>query len=110
MPNKEVKEKFLFVSQPMEKKTMEEFQEVARDAQAEIEAETGEKIILLDSWIYGNAGDRSKNPPVYYLGRSLEIMAEADYVAFVGNWKGARGCLIERDVADSYDVERIFEF
>lgn len=106
----EDKDKMLFVSQPMLNKTMEEFHEVARDIKAEIEAETGESIILIDSWIYGNAGDQAKNSPVYYLGRSLEAMAEADYIAFASGWKGARGCLIERQIADSYDFERIFEF
>lgn len=103
-------DKILFVSQPMFNKTMEKFHQVARDVKARIEMETGESVKVIDSWIYGNAGEYTKNPPVYYLGKSLELMAEADYVAFAEGWTEARGCLIERQIADSYDFERIFEF
>ena len=39
---------------------------------------------------------------IWYLGKSLEIMSEADMVFFVNDYKEFRGCRIERIVADNY--------
>ena len=39
---------------------------------------------------------------VWYLGRSIQIMAEADMVFFVNDYEQFRGCKIERLVAESY--------
>ena len=40
--------------------------------------------------------------PVYYLGKSLQKMAECDAVYFAEGWELARGCVIERAVAENY--------
>lgn len=39
---------------------------------------------------------------LWYLGKSIQMMAEADIVFFVGNYKEFRGCTIEREVAEKY--------
>lgn len=39
---------------------------------------------------------------LWYLGKSLQMMAEADMVFFVDNYKDFRGCSAERMVAESY--------
>jgi len=40
--------------------------------------------------------------PLYYLGKSISIMADADAVVFIGDWIHARGCLIEYEAALAY--------
>ena len=42
--------------------------------------------------------------PVYYLGKALQKMAECDAVYFAEGWALARGCVIERAVAENYGL------
>ena len=42
--------------------------------------------------------------PVYYLGKALQKMAECDAVYFAEGWELARGCVIERSVAENYGL------
>lgn len=42
--------------------------------------------------------------PVYYLGKSLQKMAECDAVYFAEGWELNRGCVIERAVAENYGL------
>ena len=39
---------------------------------------------------------------VWYLGKSLQLLSEADLVFFVNDWENYRGCAIEREVAEEY--------
>lgn len=39
----------------------------------------------------------------WYLAKSLELMAEADLIFFVNDWESARGCTIEKQVAEAYN-------
>lgn len=48
--------------------------------------------------------DYNYNDPLYYLGRSIEAMADADIVVFAHGWESAKGCLIEKQCASSYGV------
>lgn len=40
--------------------------------------------------------------PLKYLGKSIEMIAEADAVYFVRGWQDARGCVIEHECAQKY--------
>ena len=48
--------------------------------------------------------DYSYNDPLYYLGKSIVAMSEADIVVFARGWENARGCLIEYDCAKKYNI------
>lgn len=39
---------------------------------------------------------------IWYLGKSLQLLAEADIVFFVKGYEDFRGCRIEREVAEAY--------
>ena len=39
---------------------------------------------------------------VWYLGKSILLLSEADIVFFVNDWKDFRGCSIEREIAEKY--------
>lgn len=53
--------------------------------------------------------DIIKSPPIYYLGKSLEKMAEVDLVYFAKGWEAYRGCRIEHEVAKSYGLDILYE-
>lgn len=39
---------------------------------------------------------------IWYLGKSIQLLSEADIVFFVNNWKEFRGCSIEREISEKY--------
>lgn len=43
--------------------------------------------------------------PLWYLGRSLELMSSADIVYFAKGWKKYRGCRVEHLAAREYDIK-----
>jgi len=49
------------------------------------------------------------NIPVKYLSRSIDKLADADIAYFGGDWKEARGCKIEHEIAIAYGIQTIEE-
>ena len=47
--------------------------------------------------------------PLYYLAKSLELMAFCDTAYFCNGWENARGCRIEHEAARAYGLEIIYE-
>lgn len=100
----------LFISQPMRGKSDEEI-EREREKLVEIAEAVyfgrGE-VEVIDSFFKGGldvpAGAKA---PLYYLSKSLELLATADVAIFAEGWREARGCRIEHECAEGYGVERI---
>lgn len=46
---------------------------------------------------------------LYYIGKSIDVMGKVDAVYFVKDWREARGCRIERKIAEEYGV-KILEY
>lgn len=100
----------LFVSQPMRGKSDEEIESEREDLIAiakDVYAGRGE-VEVIDSFFKGGldvpAGAKA---PLYYLSKSLELLATADVAIFAEDWREARGCRIEHECADGYGVARI---
>lgn len=105
-------EKFkVFISQPMRGKTNEEI--LAERKNIEAHARTlcpeGIEMVILDSYKpneFENEQDK-KNKTLFYLAKSLELLAEADLAVFGIGWKDARGCQIEHRCAEAYGIKFI---
>lgn len=67
---------------------------------------TGEELELIDQ--YHNGLPENK-PHEYYLGNSIQLMAEADYVYLVDDFYNAKGCIAEAIIAYMYKKEIICE-
>lgn len=100
----------LFVSQPMRGKSDEEIESEREDLIAiakAVYAGRGE-VEAIDSFFKGGldvpAGAKA---PLYYLSKSLELLATADVAIFAKDWREARGCRIEHECTDGYGVARI---
>ncbi len=98
--------KKLFISQPMKDKTDEEILKVRAKAIESAERELGEKVEVIDSF-FQNAPHDAK--PLWFLGKSLELLSTADVVYFAKGWEEARGCKIERLCAIEYGIDLIIE-
>lgn len=98
--------KKLFISQPMKGKTNEEILAERAKAVEIAESILGEKVEVIDSF-FRNAPVEVK--PLWFLGKSLELLSTADVAFFAAGWEKARGCRIENQCALEYDIEVIEE-
>lgn len=85
------------ISQPMQGKTNEDIEKERKEL-VEILEEQGYDV--LDTVL--TADDVSKDDPICYLAKSLEMLAEADILVCMKGWEEARGCRIEHMVAEEY--------
>lgn len=98
--------KRLFISQPMKGKTDNEIlaeREKAVNIAKEL-YDTDEEIQVIESFFQGAPADAK---PLWFLGKSLELMSTADIIFFAEGWEEARGCRIEHNCALDYDIDFI---
>ena len=92
--------KKLFISQPMNGLSNEEIEkERARILEAVKKMVKDTNIELIDSFFKDAPHDAK---PLWFLGKSLELLSTADIVYFDGDWKNKRGCKIEYEAAKQY--------
>lgn len=100
----------LFISQPMRGKTDEQI-ESEREKLVEIAEAVylgGDGVEVIDSFFKrGLDVPAGAKVPLYYLSKSLELLATADVAIFAEDWQGARGCRIEHECAKQYKVPMI---
>ena len=101
--------KRIFISQPMRGLTDEEILKAREEILIKAEKKIGEPVELIDSFIEDYPGEINKHIPVFYLGKSIQFLSQADVAYFGGDWRNARGCLIEHEVATQYGIKIIEE-
>lgn len=96
--------KKLFISQPMGGRPDEDILAEREKAIHEAEELLGEPVEVIDSFFW-NAPVGAK--PLWFLGKSLELLSGADVAYFANGWQDARGCKIEHTCAVEYGISRI---
>ena len=96
----------LFISQPMNGKTDDEIKAVREKAIQSAKEQIGEDVEVIDSF-FENAPHDAK--PLWFLGKSLQLLADADVAYFAKGWEDARGCKIEHTCASDYGIRVIEE-
>lgn len=99
----------LFISQPMKGLTDEEILKTREKIRVKAEKVIGKPVKLIDSFIKDYPGEINKHVPVFYLGKSIQLLSQADIAYFGEDWRNARGCLIEHEVARQYGIKIIEE-
>lgn len=101
--------KRLFISQPMRGKTDEEILAVRERAIASAKKYLGEneEVEVVDSF-FQNAPTDAR--PLWFLGKSLELLSTADVAYFAKGWEDARGCKIENTCALEYGIDVIEDY
>ena len=99
--------KKLFISQPMKGKTDEEILTERRRAVRSAERQLGEPIEVIDSFFQSAPTDAK---PLWFLGKSLELLSGADIAYFAKGWQEARGCRIENTCAIEYGITVIEDY
>lgn len=93
--------KKLFISQPMKDKTNEEIKAERERIIKEVTDKFGE-VEVIDSF-FENAPHDAR--PLWFLGKSLELLSTADVAYFAKDWEKYRGCKIEHTCAVEYGID-----
>ena len=101
--------KKLFISQPMKGLTDEEILKAREEIKTRAEQAIGEQVELIDSFVEDYPKEINKSIPVWYLGKSIQFLSQADIAYFGGDWRNAKGCKIEYEVANAYGIKTITE-
>ncbi len=98
--------KKLFISQPMKGKTDDEILKTRNDAIEKAKKVYGRDIEVIDSF-FQDAPVEAK--PLWFLGKSIELLSTADIAFFADGWEKARGCIIEHECAVRYGIPILWD-
>ena len=99
--------KKLFISQSMRDKTDEEILVVREKAIKSAEKHLGEPVEVIDSF-FQSAPVGAK--PLWFLGKSLELLSDADVAYFAKDWEEYRRCKFENACAVEYGIPVIEDY
>ena len=96
----------VMISQPMRGK---------RESQIRLERQKVIKSLEDLGWqvidtIFSEEAQKSCNPAIYYLSKSVETISKVDAVMFMNGWEKARGCRIEHDICLQYEIPTMYEY
>lgn len=98
----------VFISQPMkDKDDIEILRERKLAVESIREKFPGEEIEVIDSFFQDAPHDAR---PLWFLGKSLELLSTADVAYFYKGWENARGCRIENTCAIEYGITVIEDY
>ena len=97
----------VFISQPMRNKTNEQIEAERERAIKEIkQRHHDDEVVIIDSF-FKDAPHEAK--PLWFLGKSFELLSTADVAYFVKGWNEYRGCKMEHTAATEYGIDVIVE-
>lgn len=91
----------VMISQPMQGKTDEQ---IKAEKQRIVDKLEKLHIEVVNSF-FDEEAPNDINAGLYYMAKSIDIMSHVDAVFFTKDWKIARGCRIERQIAKEYGVK-----
>lgn len=95
----------VFISQPMRDKTADEIKKERRVAIERLKKEAGEDVEVIDSFFEVAPHDAK---PLWFLGKSFQLLSTADVAVFVGSWRDYRGCKMEHEAAKQYGIKVMY--
>ena len=91
----------IFISQPMHDKTDEQIKLERESVKELMKTYYGDDVEIIDSFF--ESAPHNANP-VWFLGKSLELLSGADVAYFCADWENYRGCKIEHEVCIEYGI------
>ena len=74
---------------------------------ASVQKILGEEVDVIDSFFQNEPAEAE---PLWFLGKSLELLSTADVAYFAKGWEEARGCRIENTCAIEYGITIIEDY
>ena len=91
----------------MKDKTETEILLERKEAIDDAQFQLGESVKPIDSFLKN--APKNAERALWMLGKSIELLSQADVVYFCDGWEHARGCKIEHDAAVEYGLDIIYE-
>ena len=98
--------KKVFISQGMRNKTDAKILSERKHLEQIVKNIIDDRVKFIDS-IINESAPEATNKSLWYLAKSLELMAGADVVVFAKDWEDYRGCKIEYEAAMAYGIQII---
>lgn len=95
--------KKLFISCPMRGRTEDNIKKTMRKMHKMAEIIFEQELEVIDSYI--EQVPETKNQRIWCLGKSIQMLAEADFYIGVSNVWDFEGCQIENRIASAYNIE-----
>ena len=89
----------------MRDKTDECIEKERRAAIEYAKKELGKDIEVIDSFFKEAPHDAK---PLWFLGKSFELLSGADVALFIGHWYEYRGCMLEHEAAKQYGIKVMY--
>ena len=100
--------KKLFISCPMAGRSEENIRKTREKMHRIAETVFEEELEVIPSYDNKYVAENVKNEAVWHLGRSISLMAYADYFIGVYGKNDLRGCGVENKIAREYHLRRTF--
>lgn len=97
--------KRLYISCPMKGRAEEEIRKSMEKMRKIAEIVFDEPLEVIPSYVVDRPPENKKQA-VWYLGKSIQLLAEADYFIGVSGSYAYNGCEIEKEIARRYDIPR----
>lgn len=97
----------IFIAQPMSGVPDEEVEEIREKVTKLMKNKYGDDIEIIDQFHVPEeemAKEPLERPGIHLLGRSIQFLADADLVVFVGDFLHAKGCCVELAVCKEYSI------
>ena len=94
----------VMISQPMNGRTDEQIKEERK----RIVDKFNKMHIEVINTLFTEEAPEDCNVAVYYLGKSISAMKDIDAIYMCDNWREARGCKIEYQVAREYGIKILY--
>lgn len=95
----------VFISQPMkglkDSDILKTRKEVIKYIEENFSVKEGEEIEFIDSFFQSAPADKQ---PLWFLGKSFELLSTADVCVFVEDWSESRGCIMEHEACKRYGI------
>ena len=97
--------KKLYISCPMKGRTEDDIRKSMEKMHKIAEIVFEESLEVIPSYVEAELPE-NKRQAVWYLGRSIQLLADADYFIGVSGSFAYNGCEIEKEIARRYDIPR----
>ena len=94
----------VFISQPMNGVDDHVVLKIRADVEKYLQDKYGD-VEILSTFIYEDAPKDAGR--LWYLGRSIQMLGQADAIYFVKGWQQAKGCVVEALIASLYGIKTI---
>ena len=94
----------IFISQPMKDKTNQEIEQERKEIIEKVRKYFWE-FEVIDSFFKDAPHDAK---PLWFLGKSLELLSNANVIVLGKGWENSRGCRIEHECAVQYGISVIY--